>query len=313
MYHGGFNTPSRMTADNTTQRHSEDSLDWALDYCRRVTRHHARSFYFCAQFLPPEKRRGIYAIYALCRHLDDFVDAAGDRRAEDTIELVNEWRRLINDPGQATHPALVAWNATATKYSIRTDLAEELMRGVLMDLDTKRYETFGELDVYCYRVASVVGLMTSEVFGYSNPKALEYAVDLGKAMQLTNICRDVGEDARMDRIYLPRDEMHRFGVDEATVLGCDLTPQFVELMRFQIDRAREYYRRADAGIAMLSADCRYTVRLSSRIYGQILDRIERNGYDVLSRRAFVPLARKLTTLPSVWFENLLAQRIRGKS
>ena len=174
-----------------------------------------------------------------------------------------------------------------------------------MDLAQSRYATYEELEVYCYRVASVVGLMTSRIFGYSDDRALDRAVDLGIAMQLTNICRDVGEDARLGRIYIPLEDLERFGVPEENLLENRYSLSFVRLMQFQIERARGLYKNAEPGIAWLSADSRMTVRLSSRIYGQILGRIERNGYDVLSQRAYVPFHRKLATLPRVWLETKL--------
>lgn len=277
----------------------------AYEHCRDVTRRHAKSFYFCAQFLPRRKRLAIYAVYALCRHLDDFVDRAAGRPDDDTRLLVDAWRDGLREAGPQDHPALAAWRDAAWTYAIPVELAEELMRGVLMDLSQSRYATYAELEVYCYRVASVVGLMTSRIFGFSDDRALGHAVELGTAMQLTNICRDVGEDARLGRIYLPLEDLERFGVPEANLICGRIDAPFVALMRFQIERARRLYRSADPGIAWLSDDAQYTVRLSSRIYEQILGRIERNGYDVLSRRAYVPLHRKLAAIPAVWLETKL--------
>jgi 15-cis-phytoene synthase len=298
--------PPSHTAETRGVAHDRDgSLAGAYEHCRSVTRAHAKSFYFCAQFLPPEKRRAIYAVYALCRHIDDTVDHAGARSAHETRALLESWRQRLRDPGPDDSDALRAWRDTSARYSIDAELAEELMRGVLMDLTTSRYATWPELAVYCYRVASVVGLMTAEIFGYSDRRALDHAVALGRAMQLTSICRDVGEDARLGRVYLPADEMERFGVTASAIRYGRVDARFVELMRFQIARARALYRDAEPGIEMLDRRCRYTVRLSSRIYGQILDRIERNGYDVLSKRAFVPFHRKVAALPAVWLETRL--------
>jgi phytoene synthase len=296
---------SRIAHDQSNGAPLAGSLDDAYDFCRQVTRHHAKSFYFCAQFLPAAKRRAIYAVYALCRTIDDFVDRAADRDASDTRTILDAWRAELRDDRGDGHPALRAWRDAATAYRIPAEHAEELMRGVLMDLGTVRYATYADLELYCYRVASVVGLMTSEIFGYSDSRALDRAVDLGLAMQLTNICRDVGEDAAMGRIYIPADELERFGVSDEALLSRRVEGRFVDLMQFQIARARALYRAAEPGIEMLSPDCRYTVRLSSRVYGKILDAIERNGYDVLSRRAYVPLPRKLAALPSVFVETHL--------
>ena len=284
----------------------DGSLDAAYEYCRGVTREHARSFSFCARFLPPAKRRAIHAVYALCRYVDDVVDRAGAAPDRDPRETLEAWRTRLRDAGPDDHPALRAWRDASATFGIDAALAEELMRGVLMDLSQVRYATYADLEVYCYRVASVVGLMTSEIFGYSDPQALERAAALGLAMQLTNICRDVGEDAALGRIYLPRDELSRFGVDESAILERRLDDRFVDLMRFQIERARRLYADAEPGIAQLSRDSRFTVLLSSRLYGRILDRIERNGYDVLSRRAYVPLHLKIAAVPAVWIEAKLS-------
>jgi 15-cis-phytoene synthase len=284
----------------------DGSLDAAYDYCRGVTREHARSFSFCARFLPPAKQRAIHAVYALCRYVDDVVDRAAAVPDRDPRETLEVWRSKLRDAGPDDHPALRAWRDASATFGIDAALAEELMRGVLMDLTEDRYATYAELQVYCYRVASVVGLMTSEIFGYSDPAALERAVTLGLAMQLTNICRDVGEDAALGRIYLPRDELSRFGVEESAILARRLDDRFVELMRFQIERARRLYADAEPGIALLNRDSRFTVLLSSRLYGRILDHIERNGYDVLSRRAYVPLHLKIAALPAVWIEAKLS-------
>ena len=284
---------------------ARQQLAEAYASCRDVTRDHAKSFYFCAQFLPAHKRRAIYAVYALCRHLDDIVDKASGRSTDDTRAVLDSWRKRLFEAGPDDHPALFAFGDASSTFGIPVELAGELVQGVLMDLSQSRYATYDELEVYCYRVASVVGLMTSRIFGYTDERALDRAVDLGIAMQLTNICRDVGEDARLGRIYIPTEDLERFGVSESDILEGRFSPAFVRLMQFQIERARSLYCSAEQGIVWLNADSQVTVRLSSRIYGQILGRIERNGYDVLSRRAYVPFHRKLATLPAVWLETKL--------
>ncbi len=177
------------------------------------------------------------------------------------------------------------------------------MRGVLMDTHVKRYETWEDLRVYCYRVASVVGLMSSEIFGYEEPRTLYYAEQLGLAMQLTNILRDIGEDARMGRIYLPQEELHGFGYTEADLLRGKLSEPFFALMNHEIERARALYREAEQGIPLLDADTRFTVLLAARLYARILDEIERNGYDVYTRRAHLSLPAKLRAAPSIWRES----------
>ncbi|HYO92053.1 MAG TPA: phytoene/squalene synthase family protein, partial [Pyrinomonadaceae bacterium] len=221
------------------------------------------------------------------------------------LAAIERWRvelDAVYTEGRASSPVLLAWRDMLSRFRIRQELPLELMRGVLMDTQIKRYETWEELRVYCYRVASVVGLMSSEIFGYEESRTLYYAEQLGLAMQLTNILRDVGEDARMGRIYLPQEELRRFGYTEADLLCGKLNEPFFALMRFEIERARALYSEAEQGIPLLSADTRFTVLLAARLYARILDEIERNGYDVYTRRAHLSLPGKLRAAPSIWRE-----------
>jgi phytoene synthase len=301
--------PSMALMTSRSEQHPSSSLESsavdierAYRYCRQTTRTHAKSFYFCSHFLPREKRRAIYAVYALCRHVDDAVDAAGVRGERDAQAAVERWRAELDAvyrDGRADSPVLVAWRDMLARFRIRQELPLELMRGVLMDTHIKRYETWEELRVYCYRVASTVGLMSSEIFGYEEPRTLYYAEQLGRAMQLTNILRDVGEDARMGRIYLPQEDLRRFGYTEDDVLLGKLSEPFFALMNFEIERARALYREAEQGIPLLEPDTRFTVLLAARLYARILDEIERNGYDVYTRRAHLSLLGKLRAAPRI--------------
>ncbi len=171
-----------------------------------------------------------------------------------------------------------------------------------MDTTIKRYQTFEELYVYCYRVASTVGLMSSEILGYSEKIALEYAEALGIAMQLTNILRDIKEDAAMNRIYLPQEDLKKFDVSEDQIFANGFDKNFENLMKFQIERARDFYRKGEQGIPFLEKDSRLTVLLASRIYGKILDEIEKQNYDVFSRRAHTTKSRKIFSIPKIWLE-----------
>jgi phytoene synthase len=297
--------PSRSEQRTAQSAASAEELERAFRYCQQTTRTHARSFYFCSHFLPREKRLAIYAVYALCRHVDDAVDAAGIRGERDAAAAVEGWRvelDAVYAEGRAASLVLVAWREMLTRFRIRRELPLELMRGVLMDTQIKRYETWADLSVYCYRVASVVGLMSSEIFGYSEPRTLYHAEQLGLAMQLTNILRDVGEDARMGRIYLPQEDLRRFGYAESDLLRGKLNEPFFALMSFEIERARALYREAEQGIPLLDADTRFTVLLAARLYARILDEIERNHYDVYTRRAHLTLAEKLRAAPRIWRE-----------
>ncbi|MGH9941479.1 MAG: phytoene/squalene synthase family protein [Pyrinomonadaceae bacterium] len=291
--------PTRLTTTDAVE------LARAYSYCRETTRRHAKSFYFSARFLPREKRPAIYAVYALCRHVDDEVDEAGVLDEAGARAAVEKWRVELQAAyrGESvSSPVLIAWRDMLTRYRIAPELPLELMRGVLMDTYQKRYETWEELRVYCYRVASVVGLMTSEIFGYERPETLRYAEALGLAMQLTNILRDVGEDLRMGRVYLPRDEMRRFGVTEEDLIRGIVVEPFRALMRFQINRARALYAEAEQGISLLERDARFTVLLAARLYARILGEIERLDFDVFHRRAHLSFGQKLRALPGVWGE-----------
>lgn len=288
-----------------------NEIERAYKYCESVTRTHAKSFYFAAKFLPKTKQKYVYPIYAFCRHVDDAVDECGDG---DAVQIVGEWQADLekvylgttNDEQRITNSrrlVFTAWQDLLTTYKIPKNLPLELLQGVLMDTHTNRYETFDELYVYCYRVASTVGLMSSEILGYSNARALEYAEAMGIAMQLTNILRDVKEDAAMNRIYLPQEDLRRFDVTEKQIYENQRSENFVELMRFQIARARDFYREGEKGIALLEKDSRFTVLLASRIYARILDEIERQNYDVFARRASTTFAQKIFSMPNIWRES----------
>lgn len=285
----------------------------AYRQCRKVTARHARTFYLASLFLHREKQDACYAVYAFCRYIDDLIDnqvSGGEHpvTANAIERIILRWQQDLDNVytgTEASSPVMVAWADVLKRYSIPRELPDLLIEGCMSDLrPTVRYETFDELYEYCYRVASVVGLMTSNIFGYSDPQAEKHAVDLGIAMQLTNILRDIGEDLKNDRIYLPREEMRRFGLNEWDLRDGGITPEFREFMKFQIKRARSYYDSANAGIAMLEHDSRLTVWLMSHNYARILDMIERNNYDVFSRRAFVPLSRKLLSLPWLWYRTV---------
>lgn len=288
-----------------------EELKKAYEYCESVTRAHAKSFYFASKFLPQEKRRPIYALYAFCRHVDDEIDRTEVKNEQQAIEEVQKWnadlKRVYQNGSFSTESqqrnlVLLAWSDVLRNYKIPLELPLELIKGVLMDTYIKRYKTFDELYVYCYRVASTVGLMSSEIFGYSQKSALDYAEAMGIAMQITNILRDVGEDAKMQRIYIPQEELENFGVREEQIFKGQVNENFVRLMKFQIERARGYYRKAEQGICLLEKDTRFTVLVASRLYAKILNRIEAQNYDVFSRRAHTTLAEKMLSLPRLWFE-----------
>ena len=280
------------------------TIDAAYEYCRQITKRGSKGFYFASRFLPASKRRAIWAVYNFCRFTDDMVDNAAGTSSEELRSRLADWQielhRSFEGRVKPNLPHMVAWHHTAQTFNIPSGPPLELIEGVRMDLSQSRYASFEELRLYCYRVASTVGLMASEIIGYSQPIALQYAVELGIAMQLTNILRDVGEDSRIGRIYLPLDEMARFGYTEAELLRGEINDRFVALMQFQIERARQHYRRGVPGIEYLDPACRLSITIAAQLYSRILDVIERNNYDVFTRRAFVPTGEKLQCLAGTW-------------
>ena len=290
-------------------------LEKAYEYCESVTKLHAKSFYFAAKFLPKPKRRAVYPIYAFCRHVDDEIDELGAGSEAEAVLAVERWKAKLIEiyAGQTTDnpraaaadgqsKVFSAWRDLLKTYKIPANLPLELIAGVLMDTSIKRYETFDELYVYCYRVASTVGLMSSEILGYVDPRALEYAEAMGIGMQLTNILRDVGEDAALGRIYLPQEDLRAFNVSEDQILANDFDENFAKMMKFQVERARFYYAAGEKGIALLEKDSRFTVLLAARIYAKILDEIEKQHYNVFIRRAQTSKGQKILAIPNIWLE-----------
>jgi phytoene synthase len=275
-----------------------DVMQMSFEQCRVSTRTYAKTFYFASHVLPREKRMAAYAVYAFCRYADELVDGAAAIAEPGTVlrelGLLRDQLVELYSQADAGETKQGAFRDTVRKYGIPVEYFLDLLRGVEMDLMKKRYRDFAELDEYCYCVASTVGLIMTKIFGSADEDgALQHAVELGKAMQLTNILRDVGEDYRRGRLYLPADELQRFGVKEEDLESGQVTPAFAELMTFQIRRARDLYACAEAGIPTLTDDgSRFCVRLMSRTYANILSAIEANGFDTLSRRAYVSLTRK---------------------
>ena len=269
-------------------------LEIAYSHCQRVTKENARNFYYTFRSLPPAKRRAIYAVYAYCRLCDDIAD--GDLPIEEKYRGFAEVRRNLNDGGggllgeQASEragehaPMYRALHDAAHRFDIPYPLLDEILQGVEMDMVKTRFADFDELREYCYKVASVVGLVCIRIFGYTAPEAEEYAVDMGIALQLTNILRDVKEDADRDRIYIPQDEMARFGYTEAELMGGAVTDGFKSLMAHQTERARRYYDSSARLFPLISPDARACPKLMHATYGGILERIERAEYDVFERR-----------------------------
>lgn len=275
------------------------ALAAAYKQCERITKAHSRTFHLASGLLPRDKRRGARALYAFCRVCDDIVDV----RTPDSqpIEDLCRWRDQLLDPVQANdNPIALAWADTRTRYRIPWLYAEQLIEGVTRDLVTVRYDSFDDLADYCYGVASTVGLMAMHIVGFRDTSTIPYAVRLGVALQLTNILRDVGEDWRAGRLYLPQQELAEFGLSEADVAAGQIDDRWRSFMQFQIERTRQLYADAIPGIALLDPDGRFAIAAAADLYRRILDDIEIHDYDVFSRRAHVSAWDKIRRLPGIW-------------
>lgn len=262
-------------------------------YCQDKAAASGSSFYSSFRFLPELKRRAITALYAFCREVDDVVDETKD---VDVARLtLNWWRDEVSKlyAGNATHPVTLALQNLLNDFNLAEEYLLEIIDGMEMDLDTHNYASFKDLSLYCYRAASVVGLLSAEIFGYNNRDTLKYAHDLGLAFQLTNILRDVREDAERGRVYLPQDELEQFGVTKQNLMQPVTSDNVKKLFQFQADRAREFYLKA---FSELPEEDRYTQRtglVMAEIYLSLLEEIENDGFRVLEHRINLPPSRKL--------------------
>ncbi len=267
-------------------------LDELYKQAARATAEGSKSFYFATRFFPADLARAAHAVYWFCRYTDDLVDECPD--LETGRRQLEDWSRQLTNGSD--HPVLAVFLDTVRRYQIPMQYPFELIEGMRMDLNQASYETFEDLRVFCYRVASVVGLMMCWVIGFENPedreKALPYAIDLGIALQLTNILRDIGEDLGRKRIYLPREDLRRFSYSEEDLRARRRTPEFQQLMEFQAARARSYYERGNAGIPLLHVRGRFAVKVASDVYREILNRVESSNFNVFDHRAVVPACRK---------------------
>jgi phytoene synthase len=272
---------------------AEISLEESYRHVARLTRSQARNFSYSFWFLDLERRRAISAVYAYSRRLDDCVDAAigGSLDPAEARLGLERLRALLDDPrGDPLGPALAD---TIQRFRIPLQHFHDLIAGMEMDLETRRYATFADLRLYCYRAASTVGLICIEIFGNDGPAAREPAIDLGIAMQLVNVLRDIPEDFARGRIYLPAEDLTRFGYSEDDLARAVVNGPFRDLMAFEASRARDHFARAAALLPHLRPASRRCPALLASFYSAILDRIERAGHDVFIRRPRLPLARKL--------------------
>ena len=262
-------------------------------YCQNKTAKSGSSFYYSFLFLPPEQRKAITALYAFCREVDDIVDECSDTAVASA--KLQWWRETMEKTfqGKPEHPVQHALVQAINQFDLPLKYFLEIIEGMAMDLSVHRYPSFNELSLYCYRAAGVVGLMAAEIFGYEDPDALKYAHNLGLAFQLTNILRDVREDAERDRIYIPKDELERFGVSEQDILDLKQTEAMRALFEYQAHRAQQYYEKA---YSYLAEKDRYSQRcglIMAAIYHEVLNTIEKQNYPVMNGRVSINPFKKL--------------------
>ncbi len=270
------------------------------EYCQEKAVSSGSSFYYSFLFLPPARRRAITALYAFCREVDDVVDETADAQLAATT--LAWWRAEVANlfKGAPAHPVTQALAPALEPYSIQAEQLLEIIDGMEMDLAQSRYLDFAGLELYCYRVAGVVGLLAAGIFGYENARTLEYAKSLGIAFQLTNIIRDVGEDARRNRIYLPMDELKQYGIPASDILNARHSDAFHRLMRHQAARANEYYTRA---LSVLPDEDRRAQRpglIMAGIYRSLLAEIERDDFKVLTQKTALTPLRKFWIAWKTW-------------
>ena len=270
------------------------------EYCQQKAAQSGSSFYYSFLFLPAERRRAITAFYAFCREVDDVADEVSDAGVART--KLAWWRTEVANlfAGHPQHPVTRALAPFVAPYGLDAARMNEIIDGMEMDLTHHRYADFEALRLYCHRAAGVVGQLAASIFGYRNPSTLEYAEALGTAFQLTNIIRDVGEDARRGRVYLPADELARFGLDAQDILARRADERFAKLMEFQAERAASYYALAQSKLAPEDRRDQRAGLIMAGIYRALLDEIRRDGYQVLDRRIALTPLRKLWIAWKTW-------------
>jgi phytoene synthase len=305
---------ARRSADAAATTQADAALlTRAYACCDTIIAEHGKTFNLASSLRPAAKKRAIRALYAVCRVADNIVDE-GEADVSGRAAQLAAWRERAlmavpprDDPAASSGQALVAiaWADTRRRYRVPPGYCAQLLDGVARDLRQDRYQTFADLATYAYSVASTVGLMSLRIIGpapgYREEDALPFAIKLGLALQLTNILRDVGEDWRAGRVYLPADELQSGGLSEADLARGQVTPRWRDFMRYQIARTRALYREAWPCIAMFHRDGRFAVAAACTLYSAILGAIEANDYDVFHHRAHVPTGAKLRRLPAIWW------------
>ncbi len=287
------------------------TLDWkiAQTESEKVIQESSKTFYFATRLLPAKKRIAIVALYAFCRTTDDLID-----HSEATLSDLEAWRAQVNlKPEDQSNPLLLLWSQVREEFGIDRRYEQELIDGVAMDLSKRGYRTWEELQEYCYRVASTVGLLSIPIIGLARGATFEqaapYAIQLGIALQLTNILRDVGEDASRGRVYIPEEDLTNFGLTRQDILHRVYDERFVGLMKFEVARAKSLYQKALPGILYLDQSVRAAVGVAALLYKAILDEIETIEYRVFDQRAYTTAWQKIKLLPGILYKVITLQPI----
>ena len=279
---------------------NDDLLSSAYQLADDVTKENSKTFYVASSFLPRAKRQAIRALYAFCRITDDFIDQS----QKDPRDLLGLWQNpCISSQPQPNELIALAWADTRNQFNIPWKYSQQLIYGVSQDMVKTRYDYFDELTQYCYGVASTVGLMSMHIIGFTDQRAYPYAIRLGVALQLTNILRDIGEDWRAGRVYLPKSELETFKLTYDDVAEGIVTKNWRAFMRFQIARNRRLYAEAKPGIDYLNRDGRFAIAAAADLYQEILGEIENNDYNVFTQRASVSTVNKLKQIPGIWYQS----------
>ena len=272
------------------------TVEESYAFCERVARTQAKNFYYSFLLLSRPQRQAMCAIYAFMRYCDDLSDAEG---VSDRAGDIARWQADLDSALAGNAPENPVWPAfsdAVARYRIPHEYFRDMIRGVSSDLEPRHIQTFQELYDYCYHVASVVGLTIIHIFGFDDPRALELAERCGVAFQLTNILRDVREDAEHGRVYLPAEDLERFGVDQKELAGADLSPALRNVLAFEAERARAYYQESQPLMDMVDSGSRASLKALIGIYSRLLERISNSGYEVLGERVRVPAWEKIWIL-----------------
>ncbi len=291
---------------------SDIQLEYAYDYCEQITKEEARNFYYAFITLPMRKKRAIYTAYAFCRRCDDAVDNSESTNEKKRLldEIENNLKSGINLDKSIleNNPIILATCAIIEDYNIPQQYFFDVIEGVRMDIEFTTFDSFDEVKEYCYKVASVIGLICIKIFGYTNPKAVEYAIDFGLAMQLTNILRDILDDLNENRCYLAYEEMEKFNYSIKLLTESLYNEDFIQLMKFEVDRAKRYFESGSRLLPLVDIDSRICLVILSKIYSKILKKIEKSNYNIFQTNYRLNTFEKLSIMGFAWLRYKITKK-----